>query len=49
MEHNSSINKQLRKEITVRAVMNKKIKSSHENIDINIEEIYNVDMEIKRI
>ena len=49
MEHNSSFNKQLRKEITVRAVMNKKIKSLHENIDINIEEIYNVDMEIKRI
>ena len=49
MEHKSSFNKQLRKEITVRAVMNKEIKSLQENIDINIGEIYNVDMEIKRI
>ena len=49
MEHNSSFNKQLRKEITARAVMNKEIKSLQENIDKNIEEIYNVDMEIKRI
>ena len=49
MEHKSSFNKQLRKEITARAVMNKEIKSLQENIDINIEEIYNVDMEIKRI
>ena len=49
MEHNSSFNKQLRKEITARAVMNKEIKSLQENIDTNIEEIYNVDMEIKRI
>ena len=49
MEHKSSFNKQLRKEITARAVMNKEIKSLQENIDINIGEIYNVDMEIKRI
>ena len=49
MEHKSSFNKQLRKEITARAVMNKEIKSLQENIDINIEEIYNVDREIKRI
>ena len=49
MEHKSSFNKQLRKEITARAMMNKEIKSLQENIDINIEEIYNVDMEIKRI
>ena len=49
MEHESSFNKQLRKEITARAVMNKEIKSLQENIDINIEEIYNTDMEIKRI
>ena len=48
MEHKSSFNKQLRKEITARAVMNKEIKSLQENIDINIGEIYNVDMEIKR-
>ena len=49
MEHKSSFNKQLRKEITARAVMNKEIKSLQENIDINIGEIYNVDMEMKRI
>ena len=49
MEHKSSFNKQLRKEITARAVMNKEIKLLQENIDINIGEIYNVDMEIKRI
>ena len=49
MEHNSSFNKQLRKEITARAVMNKEIKSLQENIDINIEEIYNVDREIKEL
>ena len=49
MEHDSSYNKQLRKEITARAVMNKEIKSVQENIDMNIGEIYNVDMEIKRI
>ena len=49
MDHDSSFNKQLRKEISARAVMNKEIKSLQENIDINIEEIYNADMEIKRI
>ena len=49
MEHKSSYNNQLRKEITARAVMNKEIKSLQENIDMNIGEIYNVDMEIKRI
>ena len=49
MEHKSSFNKQLRKEITARAEMNKEIKSLQENIDTNIEEIYNVDKEIKRI
>ena len=49
MDHDSSFNKQLRKEITARAVMNKEIKSLQENIDINFEEIYNADMEIKRI
>ena len=49
MEHNSSFNKQLRKKITARVVMNKETKSLQENIDINIEEIYNVDREIKRI
>ena len=49
MEHILSFNKQLRKEITATAVTNKEIKSLQENIDINIEEIYNVDREIKRI
>ena len=49
MEHNSSFNKQLRREITARAVMNKEIKSLQENLDIIIGEIHNVDMEIKRI
>ena len=49
MEHDSSYNKQLRKEITARAVMNNEIKSLQEIIDMNIGEIYNVDMEIKRI
>ena len=49
MEHKSSYNKELRKEITARAVMNREIKTLQENIDKNIEEIYNVDMEIKRI
>ena len=49
MEHESSFNKQLRKEITARAVMNKEIETLKGYIDKNIEEIYNVDMEIKRI
>ena len=49
MENKSSFNKQLRKEITTRAVMNKEIKSLQENIGINIGGKYNVDMEIKRI
>ena len=49
MEHESSFNKQLRKEITARAVKNKEIKTFKTNIDKNNEEIFNVDMEIKRI
>ena len=49
MEYNSSFSKQLRKEITARALMKKEIKSLQENVDMNVEEIYNVDMEIKRI
>ena len=48
MEHKSSFNKELRKEITARAVMNREFKTLQENIDKNIEEIYNIDMEIKR-
>ena len=39
MEDDSSFNKQLRKEITARVVMNKQIKSLQQNIDKNIEEI----------
>ena len=35
MEHESSSNKQLRKEITAGAVMNKKIKISEVDIDEN--------------
>ena len=49
MEHKSSFNKELRKEISARAVMNRETKTLQENIDKNIEEIYNVDMEINRI
>ena len=48
MEHDSSFNKELRKEITARAIMNKEIRSLQENINKNIEEIYNIDMEMKR-
>ena len=48
MEHKSSFNKQLRKEITARAVMNKRNKKLEVDIDKNIEEIYNVDIEIKK-
>ena len=49
MEHNSSFNKQLRKEITAKAVMNKKIKMLETDIDGNNKKIHDADMEIKRI
>ena len=49
MEHRSSNNKQLRKEITARAVMNEKIRMLEVDIDENNKKIYDVDMEIKRI
>ena len=49
MEHESSFNKQLRKEITARAVMNKKIKMLEADIDENNKKIDDADMEIKRI
>ena len=49
MEHNSSFNKQLRKEITARAVINKKIKILNSDIDENNEKIYDIDKEIKRV
>ena len=48
MEHESSFNKQLRKAITARAVMNKKIKKLEADIDENNKEIYNLDKEIKK-
>ena len=49
MEHDSSFNKQLRKEITARAVMNKKIKMLETDIDENNKKIDDADIEIKRI
>ena len=49
MEHDSSFNKQLRKEITARAVMNKKIETLKADIDENNIETYDVDNEINRI
>ena len=49
MEHDSSFNKQLRKEITAKAVMNKKIKMLETDIDENNKKIDDADMQIKRI
>ena len=49
MEHKSSYNNQLRKEITAKAVMNKKIKMLEADIDENNKKIDDADMEIKRI
>ena len=49
MEQYSSFNKQLRREITARAVMNKKIKMLKSDIDENNKKIFDVDREIKRI
>ena len=49
MEHISSFNKQLRREITARAVVNKKIKMSKSDIDGINKKIYDVDKEIKRV
>ena len=49
MEHNSSFNKQLRREITARAEINKKIIMLKSDIDVNHKKIYDVDKEIKRI
>ena len=43
MEHDSPIKKQVRKEITARAVMNRKIKLLEVDIDENNEKIYGVD------
>ena len=49
MVHDSSFNNQLRREITARAVMNKKIKMLKSDIDGNNEKIFDVDKEIKRV
>ena len=48
MEHDSSFNNQLRREITARAVMNKKIKMLKSDIDGNNKKIYDEEKEIKR-
>ena len=48
MEHYSSFNKQLRKEITARSVMNKKLKMLEVDIDENNNKINDVDIETKR-
>ena len=49
MEHDSSFNKQLRKEITARAVMTEKVKMLEVDMDENIRKIYDVDKEINTI
>ena len=49
MEYNSSFNKQLRREITVRAEINKKIKMLKSDIDVNNTKTFDVDREIKRV
>ena len=49
MEHESSFNKQLRKEISARSVMNKKIKTFKDNIDENNKIIDDINKEINRI
>ena len=49
MENESSFNNQLRKEITAKAVMNKKIKMLETDIDENNKKIDDADMQIKRI
>ena len=49
MEHDSSFNNQLRREITALAVMNKKIKILKSDIDGNNKKIYDADKDIKRV
>ena len=49
MGYYSSLNKQLRNEITARVEIKKEIKTLKADIVKNIEEIYIVDIEIKRI
>ena len=49
MEHNSSFNKQLRREITARAEINKKNRMLKSDIDVDNKKIFDVDKEIKRV
>ena len=49
MEQDSSLNNQLRREITARAVMNKKSKMLKADIEVNNKKIFGVDKEIKRV
>ena len=49
MQHNSTFNKQLRKKITARVVMKKRIKMLEADIDENNAKIFDLDREIKRI
>ena len=49
MEHTSSFNKQLRREITGRAEINKKIKMLKSDIDVNNKKLYDVDKENRRV
>ena len=49
MEHESSFNKQLRKEITATAVMNKERKMIEVNVDKKNKKLYVVDKDIKTV
>ena len=49
MEQDSSFNNQLRREITARAVMNKKMKMLKSDVDGNNKKIHDLDKEIDRI
>ena len=49
MEQNSSLNNQLRREITARAVIDKKIEKLKADIDVNNKKVFDVNKEIKRI
>ena len=49
MELDSSCNKQLRREITARVVMNKQIKLSEVDKNEKFKKLYDVDIEITRI
>ena len=49
MEQDSSFNKQMRREITNRAIINERIEILEVDIDENKKKLYNVDKEINRI